>query len=59
MRCPRCDLEMEIGQAIKPNYDPNAFYIAPVGYDSSPEIIECWKCPKCGFSEFLDDTSSF
>lgn len=51
MKCPRCDVEMNVGIAINVN---GGRYIAPcvniIDYNSL-EIIKCWKCPKCGHSD--------
>jgi hypothetical protein len=57
MKCKICDVEMVIGQAINPGYDENALYIAPVGNitNDTLELIDVWKCPKCGHQEYIED----
>lgn len=53
MICPKCKVEMVIGQAIQS--DEHCRYIAPG--QKTPitaetlEIIPCWKCPQCGHSD--------
>lgn len=48
---------MIFGRAIKPNIEEGARYIAPPGAinNDTLEIIEVYKCPKCGHSEFIED----
>lgn len=56
MICPRCGVEMILGQAIDPKRDERAIYFLPQ-YPLSVEqmdIIDCYKCPMCGHSETLD-----
>jgi hypothetical protein len=53
MKCPRCNIDMVIGQAIEPSYDENARYILPpqnITYQTM-KIITCFKCPSCGHSD--------
>ena len=53
MICPKCKVEMEIGQAIDPN--PGNFRgIVPQIYSvtyKNIKLIDVWKCPKCGYSD--------
>ena len=57
MKCKVCGTEMELGKAIKPNIEEGALYVAPPGNitDETLEVIDVWKCPNCGHSEFLDN----
>lgn len=53
MKCPYCQIDMVIGQAIDPVWPSNARFVIPPkpsnGHDL--KIIKCWKCPKCGHSD--------
>ena len=55
MICKVCGTEMRIGKVIDPGYLENALYIAPVAplTEKTLEIIDCYKCPKCGHSEYI------
>lgn len=57
MICKKCKTKMKMGIAIDPKYDQNARYIMPVGNLNSDtlELIDVWKCPKCGHSEKVDN----
>jgi ssDNA-binding Zn-finger/Zn-ribbon topoisomerase 1 len=51
--CPRCDIPMILGKAIKPEEEYNCRYLVqqePINSDTL-EIIDVMKCPKCGHSE--------
>jgi rubrerythrin len=56
MKCKVCNTEMIIGEAINPREREGALYVVPPGNitNDTLEIIEVWKCPKCGHSEFID-----
>lgn len=54
MICPRCNVEMKIGQAIKT--EPSSLCLAIKSFFSliraeDLKIINCYKCPKCGHSD--------
>jgi hypothetical protein len=55
MKCKICNIEMTIGKAIKPNGEEGAIYVAPPANinNDTLELIEVWKCPKCGHSEYI------
>ena len=57
MKCIKCGTEMGIGQAIKPNHEEDAIYIAPPGYinNDNLELIDVWKCPNCGHSDYIEE----
>lgn len=58
MKCKLCNTEMKIGKAFDTLLN-NCRYIAPQDRIlKNPILIDCWKCPKCGYSEDLeiDDT---
>lgn len=53
MICPKCGIEMKIGQAIK-TLDTNNCRV--VEFDvlikaKDVELIDCLKCPNCGHSD--------
>lgn len=53
MVCPRCDVEMVVGKAIKPK-DGGLCRVYPLDEVLSAdelEIIPVFKCPKCGHSD--------
>jgi len=57
MKCRVCGTDMEIGEAIHPQYEDYARHIAPQNRTlkcSEVRVIYCAKCPKCGESEYLD-----
>ena len=56
MKCKVCDIEMVIGQAIKPTTVEDVLYVMPEPYidNDNLEIIDVWKCPTCGHSEFIE-----
>ena len=48
---------MVIGQAIKPAIEDFSFRIIAFDRKIKPEdltLIDCWKCPNCGHSEYLE-----
>jgi hypothetical protein len=55
MICPNCNVKLIIGQAIE--FPESLGCCTGFGGEAPPrnndtlEIIECWKCPKCGHSE--------
>ena len=53
MKCVRCDIEMELGIAIKPDMEANALYVCPQPMINAEtlELIDVLKCPKCGYSD--------
>lgn len=55
MICKRCKTEMTIGIAIDPLRDERALYVAgpPRINKDTLELIEVYKCPKCGHSDYL------
>ena len=58
MKCPKCNMEMELGLAI--NYDDPANSICTgfggkkVLTSETLKLIDCAKCPQCGYSDDLD-----
>jgi hypothetical protein len=52
---------MEMGTAIRSNADRMAMLGIAYGGDPDPykwdtlDVVKCWKCPKCGHSEYLDN----
>jgi hypothetical protein len=56
MKCPKCKIDMVKGIAIEasePNYCGCLFTIPKITAETL-KIIECMKCPICGYSD--DDT---
>jgi hypothetical protein len=53
MNCPRCDIEMKLGIAIRPEMEWNALYVCqqPMINAETLELIDVLKCPKCGYSD--------
>lgn len=55
MICKFCIIEMKDGFVIDPGYNIKWF---DNGYrfvdKDSLEVLDCWKCPDCGHSEFKD-----
>lgn len=55
MKCPKCKSEMKDGKAIQQTWtgvpdfigDPYPVTVSPGG---PGKLIECQKCPECGFS---------
>lgn len=46
---------MEIGKAIDPGYPENAItQFTPLKNSDTIDIIDVFKCPKCGHSEHID-----
>jgi len=56
MICKKCQKAMHIGQVIDPFRPENAFVDpapAPINNDTLV-MKDCWKCPTCGHSEWLE-----
>jgi rubredoxin len=54
--CPVCTTPMEFGKAIDPLGRSNFGVVSwPLITHNKLKIIDVWKCPKCGHSEFLED----
>jgi len=56
MKCPKCGTEMGKGIAIDAE-DTRGFTIvprAPLNAESL-KLIECFKCPKCGYSDDIEN----
>lgn len=53
MRCPRCDVDMILGQAIDagPDYNRAIVFCQHIINASNLKLIDCFKCPKCGHSD--------
>lgn len=53
MICPRCNVEMVDGIAIKPNTEKGAIYICAPGPIKAKDVklISVLKCPLCGYSD--------
>ena len=54
MKCPKCNVEMVTGIAIKPKYDSEFLSIVPLKKTLTAKemkLIKCFKCPKCGHSD--------
>lgn len=55
MQCPKCKTEMQPGKAIQNTFtgipdfigDPYPVTVSPGGHG---RLIDCQKCPECGFS---------
>lgn len=52
--CPLCKIPLVMGQAIKPK--DNMYYRSIVPFNetlkaSEIKLIDCLKCPKCGYSD--------
>ena len=55
MICPRCGVDMVVGIAIKPS-DHDGCRIVDLWFlrlirAEDIELIDCWKCPECGYSD--------
>ena len=55
MKCPRCNVEMKMGVALKnrPTGIPDFIgddFVCTVSYCKEADLIECLKCPECGHS---------
>ena len=63
MECERCGTEMKIGQAIDPQtrerWCCTGFGGFPVSTHETISVIECYKCPKCGDSDYIDRRSPY
>lgn len=52
MKCPRCNVDMVIGEAIKSENSRSLSIVPqPLITFETMEIIPCWKCPLCGHSD--------
>lgn len=52
MKCPRCDVELDIGIAIDaPNPNVRIFVGSPAIRNAHKALIYVFKCPKCGHSD--------
>ena len=52
-QCPKCEIDLEIGIAIKDNEKGGVcrgMGCPPINADTL-EIVDCLKCPKCGYSD--------
>jgi hypothetical protein len=51
--CPKCKIELAVGEAIKPNEECWVRCISPQPYINSKiiELVHVNKCPICGYSE--------
>jgi hypothetical protein len=56
MKCIRCNIDMVLGQVIKPAEEDGCIYLLPVDPINARtlEIITCWKCPECGHSDYIN-----
>jgi hypothetical protein len=60
MECKYCHVMMEIGHSIRSDDDSVLFVYGrkqPSYTWGTLDIVKCWKCPKCGHSEYLDNDS--
>jgi hypothetical protein len=54
MECKLCKTEMKIGFAIEPRFHGNCRCVMAFNQTmtiNDIKIIECWKCPECGYSD--------
>lgn len=54
MKCPKCNVEMKVGFAIKPMFNEKCRTILPLKHELTYEemkIIEVLKCISCGYSD--------
>lgn len=53
VKCPKCEIELVDGIAIKPDMVKNAFYCIrpPMINAETLRLINVLKCPKCGYSD--------
>lgn len=60
MNCIKCNTPMILGQAINPRglTEPNARYFCPQFPTKitieNLELLDCWKCLKCGQSDYIE-----
>jgi hypothetical protein len=52
--CDRCTSEMVSGIVIDPKYHENCWHGIPTIDKDSMEVLDCYKCPKCGHSDYKD-----
>jgi ssDNA-binding Zn-finger/Zn-ribbon topoisomerase 1 len=60
MKCIKCNTGMVIGQAISPHNREIRWCFGsqpPIKIDTL-ELIDCWKCPKCGQSDYIEKDNS-
>ena len=55
MKCGKCNVEMEKGQALQDKLDGTPDFIGDdevctVSPSGKAKMIECLKCPECGYS---------
>lgn len=55
MICPTCKVELVLSKAIRPKFDnPKVRYFIGTSPVMKPEevvLIDCLKCPSCGYSD--------
>jgi hypothetical protein len=52
MQCPKCNVELKEGIAIKSSYQTSGCIFGPVLINGNTlKLIDCLKCPKCGYSD--------
>lgn len=61
MKCKKCNSEMKIGKAFDIKHEICRYIMPHNSTLKNPILIDCWKCPKCGHSEYLciDDAPPF
>lgn len=57
MTCPKCKTEMTVGKAIQqtwtggtPDFPGKPYTIVTMSAGGPGKLIDCQKCPECGFS---------
>lgn len=56
MHCKKCELRMRSGLALEQTYVggaldfPSDHHAVTVSAGGPGRLIECWKCPACGYS---------
>lgn len=57
MKCSRCNVEMKIGKVLNCATEAGVLYLVPPskGNAKTLGIKNCWKCPICGHSEFIEE----
>lgn len=51
-KCPKCNISLVMGKAIKPKFDdPRCLGVDEKLSWKKLKIIDCLKCPECGFSD--------
>lgn len=52
MKCPRCDVDMDIGIAIDAGPSNTRIFVGSKSITRPHEVlIDVYKCPKCGHSD--------